>query len=348
MSVEGFAACDLGMGCEEAGACYAERMGEPRRCGMPTAEPAVCGDVAWCGLPAGHELLHKAPWHAVTADGVYEMPAEAYHADPVLEGSLSSSGARRLLPPSCPAKFQWWRENDEPSTRDQERGSAAHRVLLGVGPDVIAVDAADWRTKAAREAAAAAREQGLVPVLAAEYDRTLAMVEALREHPTAGALFAPDTGVPEAVLVWTDQETGVRRRAMLDWFPNAVGGRILLPDYKTTTEADRDAVERTVARWRYHMQLTWYRDGLLALGLAESVACFDVFQEREAPYLVHVAELDERAIAIGAYENSRALAIYAECERTGIWPGFGSGPDGNDPTLVGLPAWEERKYEELV
>jgi len=33
----------------------------------------------------------------VTAPGVYDIPAEAYHADPVPGGSLSASGARDLL-----------------------------------------------------------------------------------------------------------------------------------------------------------------------------------------------------------------------------------------------------------
>lgn len=38
----------------------------------------------------------------ITEPGVYDLPAEVYHADPVEGGSLSSTGARKLLPPSCP------------------------------------------------------------------------------------------------------------------------------------------------------------------------------------------------------------------------------------------------------
>src|SRR5258708_26204894 len=45
--------------------------------------------------------------------GVYGIPADAYHADPIEGGSLSSSGARRLLPPGCPALFR----QDRKSTR---------------------------------------------------------------------------------------------------------------------------------------------------------------------------------------------------------------------------------------
>ncbi len=34
----------------------------------------------------------------ITAPGVYVIPADDYHADPVPGGSISASGARRILP----------------------------------------------------------------------------------------------------------------------------------------------------------------------------------------------------------------------------------------------------------
>jgi len=37
----------------------------------------------------------------ITEPGVYALPADVYHADPVAGGSLSSSGAKKLL--ACPA-----------------------------------------------------------------------------------------------------------------------------------------------------------------------------------------------------------------------------------------------------
>ena len=47
----------------------------------------------------------------ISADelGVYDLPAAAYHRDPVEGGSLSASGAKKLMPPSCPALFKAWR-----------------------------------------------------------------------------------------------------------------------------------------------------------------------------------------------------------------------------------------------
>jgi hypothetical protein len=47
----------------------------------------------------------------ITEPGVYDIAEDHYHADPVPGGSLSNSGAKKLLPPSCPAKFAYEREH---------------------------------------------------------------------------------------------------------------------------------------------------------------------------------------------------------------------------------------------
>jgi hypothetical protein len=45
----------------------------------------------------------------ITKPGIYPgVPDEVYHADPVEGGSLSSTGARKIL--DCPAKFKWERD----------------------------------------------------------------------------------------------------------------------------------------------------------------------------------------------------------------------------------------------
>ena len=49
----------------------------------------------------------------ITEPGVYEMPAEEYHADPVEGGSLSSTGARRLLE-MAPARWRYEQAHPSP------------------------------------------------------------------------------------------------------------------------------------------------------------------------------------------------------------------------------------------
>jgi hypothetical protein len=265
------------------------------------------------------------------------MTAEEYHADPVPGGSLSSSGARLLLPPNCPAKFRHDQDHGQQHKAVFDFGQAAHLMVLGEGPEIVIVDADDWRTKAAREQRDEARDNGAVPLLRREHDEIRAMADALRQHPLAAALFNPDHGQPEQTLIWRDRPTGVMRRARLDWLPDPGPGRLIIPDYKTCRSAEPEALARAVHSYSYHQQADWYRAGARALGLADEHAAFVfVCQEKTAPYLVTVVELDAATLRIGAARNRRALEIYAECSRTGRWPGY-----GDDIAYLSLPPWAE-------
>src|SRR4051812_35256773 len=100
----------------------------------------------------------------VTEPGIYpDLSNDDYHADPVPGGSLSSSGARSLL--ECPAVYRHQRDHGRPNKAHYDIGHAAHMLVLGAGPDIYPVDAADWRTKAAKEEAEQAREFGMTPLL---------------------------------------------------------------------------------------------------------------------------------------------------------------------------------------
>jgi hypothetical protein len=279
----------------------------------------------------------------VREPGVYELSDEAYHADPVPAGSLSSSGARRLLPPSCPALFRYWADHREPPKAEYDFGHAAHKVVLGAGPDTVVIDAADWRTKAAKAERDEAYAAGKVPILRHEHEHVLAMARALAEHPVAKVLFDSLCGKPEQSLFWIDGAADIWRRARLDWLPEGRGGRLIIPDYKTTSCASREALERSVASFGYHQQAAWYLDGVTALGLGNDPAFLFVAQEKTPPYLVNVVELDAVALRIGRDLNRDAMAIYAECAATGRWPGY-----ADDVELVSLPRWVTNNHLQEV
>jgi hypothetical protein len=265
--------------------------------------------------------------------GVHDIPAAAYHADPVEGGSLSSSGARRIL--ESPAKFRY-EQDHPPASRDVfDFGHAAHKLVLGIGPELVVVDATDWRTKAAQQARDEARGAGYVPILMADWHRVEAMSNAIREHPLARVLFA-DVTAHEQVLVWRDEETGVMRRAMLD----CRRGRVVV-DYKTSTCAAPDAFAKSVAAYGYHQQDAYYRDGVTALGLDDDPAFLFVVQEKDPPYLVAVYDLDDEALRIGRERNRLALQRYRDCVESGLWPGYSA-----DIETIALPRWAERQHEE--
>lgn len=276
--------------------------------------------------------------------GVYPgIPERFYHADPVPQGSLSSSGARKLLPPSCPALFRHEQMNGQPRKRTFDLGSAAHRLVLGEGADIHIVEAPDYKTKDAREERDFAHADGAIPLLRKEYEQVSAMAEALRSHPIAGAIFQPGAGKPEQSLFWKDPQTGVICRARLDWLPTPVKDkRLIIGDYKSAASAEPRALAKAVADHGYHQQDDWYRMGARALGIGDKDTSFVfVFQQKTPPYLVTVVELDAVARKVGHERNRRALEIYARCVETGQWPGY-----CDDIHYLSLPAWAERQHDE--
>lgn len=273
-------------------------------------------------------------------DGAYaDVPEDVYHAD---VDSLSSSGARRLLPPSCPAIFKHERDEGRPPKAEFDFGHAAHKFVLGEGAEIISVDADDWRTKAAREVRDQAYADGKVPLLARDVAKARQMAEKVHQHPIAGPLFR--SGQPEVSLYWTDKKTGVRLRARPDFVPDNGTSRLILADYKTSNSALPRAFAKSAADYGYHQQDPWYVDGAIATGLGgDDTAFVFVVQSKTPPFVVTVMELDPTAIALGRRLNRRAIDIYAECNRTGIWPGY-----GDHVHLINLPTWAEHQQEDIL
>lgn len=276
----------------------------------------------------------------VTEPGLYSLRPEHYHADPVPGGSLSSGGARRMLPPSCPARFQAYIMQPYRS-RPMELGIAAHRLVLGTGPDIDVLMFPDYTAKAAQRAAADSRVAGRVPVLSREWDQIRAMRDAIAGSPETGDLLgaAADRGTSEAAIFWTDPGTGGWCRTQLDWLPHPHAmRRAVIIDYKTTVSADRSAIEREISNYGYHQQADWCLRGVDALGLADwspdpAVFAF-IFQEKTPPYLTRLVQLDAEAMMIGRERNDLALRRWAQCRETGEWPGYGGGT-----MVASLPRW---------
>lgn len=284
----------------------------------------------------------------ITEPGVYELDDETYHDDPVPGGSLSNSDAKLLLPPSCPAKYRYVRDHGRPPKRAFDVGHAAHKLVLGAGPELVAVAGTGkagpdtWATNVDKERVAAVRERGAVPLHPAEMVLVQAMADALRAHPIAAALFDPEHGQPEQSLFWVDQETGVWCRARPDWLPAPRAGRMVVPDYKTCDRADLDSLSKDIYKHAYYRQAPWYLDGVRALGLADDDAAFVfVCQEKEPPYLINIIEPDAEALAAGRARNRHAREVYRDCAATGIWPGYSS-----DIELISLPRWATYQLEE--
>ncbi|MCK0517903.1 PD-(D/E)XK nuclease-like domain-containing protein [Williamsia sp. DF01-3] len=256
---------------------------------------------------------------APTEVGIYaDIPDAVYHAD---RNSLSSSGARKLLPPSCPAIFRYEQDQPPEIKTEFEFGHAAHTLVLGKGADLVDVGFDSWATKASKEARDAARAAGKTPLKSEDYAKAHAMAAAVKRNPVAAALL--ENGTPELSMYWDDPETGSRLRCRPDWLTHTTTGRPLCVDYKTTAKSAQPAAfGKSAADFGYHQQAPFYLDGLEANGLADAAFLF-VVQSKVAPYLVSVVELDPEAIALGRDLNRAAIRLFADCMATDTWPSYG-------------------------
>ncbi len=254
-----------------------------------------------------------------------DVPEADYHQD---RDSLSVSGAKTLL--KAPALYRW--QLDHPVHKDVfDFGSAAHELVLGVGPGITIIPATG-RAKADQEAHKAAKEaayaEGKTPVTAEQNEHIQAMAEALKSHTLAARLLSE--GRPEVSAYCLDEPTGVMRRGRFD----LLGARIL-SDYKTAVSAEPSAFARAAATVDYHQQAAWYLDLARDLGHPSGAFGF-IVQEKTPPYLVSVVELDDASVQLGRARNRRALERFRDCTASGYWPGY----QRNDaPTTVSLPRW---------
>jgi hypothetical protein len=273
----------------------------------------------------------------ITEPGVYyDLPDDVYRAQ---TDWLSVSGAKKLLKPSCPAKFKAsiGVEDHKPQF---DVGKAFHTKVLGDGPEVVVVTAADWRSKDAQLQRAECYTTGKVPLLAPEAAVVDAMAAAVSAHPVAKHLFT--AGKAEVSLFWVDEATGVKCKARLDYLPDPVEGRrLLVPDLKSAVSAEPGEFSRNAARYKYVGQEVWYCDGIEALGLGTDPAFLFVAVEKEAPHVVTVGQFNNDDRKLSAALNDKARRIYAACLATDTWPGYSDGIAD-----LSLPAWHHYEMEE--
>ena len=151
-----------------------------------------------------------------------------------------------------------------------------------------------------------------------DYLRALEVRDAVNSHPVAQKLLARK-GERETVVQWTDAETGLACKCRFDYL--ITDGRPTNVDAKSTGSARLDswAYSAHIAKWKYHGQAGYYRDGAkAALGL--DVATKHIAVQSQPPYEVHVFTLSPDMVWQGSDLAHRLLAELAACQESGEWP----------------------------
>lgn len=275
----------------------------------------------------------------ITKPGLYPDLSETDYREQT--DWLSVSGAKKLLPPSCPAKFKATIGVEEHKPQ-YDVGKAFHREVLGDGPDICAYDGDSWRSKDAREFRDAAYAAGKVPLLAEDAAVVSAMAAAVLSHDVAPLLFKG--GTAEVAAFWVDETTGVKCKARFDYLPEKQPGRrLIVPDLKSAVSASPKDFGSASARYGYVMQDQHYMSGLRHLGVDDDPVMVFVVVEKDVPYLpavIQFSEPDERRLVAAQLE--KALRLYRDCLAADTWPGYPG------ITQAHLPNWHLYELEELT
>ncbi len=306
--------------------------------------------------PAEAETAELATAHddALPADGThYDVPAGRYHRWPAASNSFLGQLDR------SPAHARHWVDHPAAATPDMAFGTAVHAAVLE--PDLFAATytvagRCEANTAGAKRCGNSARPttdgrqlcgvHGKAAtfadagrVLTADDAAVLAaMRAAVGRHPVAGPLLALG-GPTEVSIVWADEATGVRCKARVDRVASNDVATVAV-DLKTTRDASPAGFGRAALDRGYRRQAAFYLRGLAAVGFPADAFAF-VAVEKDAPHAVAVYQLRPADLADEQADVDRLLARFAECVRSGVWPGYAD----DAAVALELPDWVARRRE---
>lgn len=250
--------------------------------------------------------------------GIYEgIPNESYHAGP----GISKTGLWTIHT-KTPAHFKFPRVKEETTASKaiKDFGNGVHLAILEPelfegkvvrGPD-------DRRGNKWTDLAEVCKLDGRILLTSKQYDDVLAIRDAVHANAWINSIITGGKSMTEASAYWIDEETGELCRCRPDLDREDI--RIVV-DVKSTASAHPDAFARSVIDYGYHAQEAHYSDGLRALGRELDGFVFLAW-EKEPPYAFAVYELPPSIVEEGRAIMRKSLNTYAECKRTGEWPGY--------------------------
>ena len=245
-----------------------------------------------------------------------KMSNHDYHAGP----GLSKSGMDRLA--MSPEHYRSYLVEPREETKALRVGSALHKLTLEpdtFGDEFAVAPHADRRTKEGKAVYAAfeAESAGKMVLSFDEHDLASKMARSIRTRKLpAAAIGAP--GEAEVSLFWKDPSFGTLCKCRPDYLRD--DGLVI--DIKTTEDARLSRFERSAETYRYYVQAAFYIQGAEAV-TGERVKDFlFIVVEKSPPFAVACYFADAEMIFAGHEEVRRCLALYEECEASGVWPGY--------------------------
>lgn len=285
----------------------------------------------------------------------YDLPAEAYHADPCVQPSLSRSVAFTLAQRSA---LSGWLEhprlnpNFKPrvSTPEMEFGTLAHEIILCDEQRIVEVKEKSWKGKAAQLVRAAAKAEGKIAALSHQLEKARLLRQyALVQIKAAGFLDEFTRAKSEVTVIAKRDDVYLRARfdKLLIDPPEEKSQRMhsevaVWFEVKITHDANPAIVGRVVGDKGYDLQRVFYVDVLSCFEkrFAGKVRVVFLFIEPNAPFLLSPGELTNVSLAIGTSRYDRALARWKRGRSKGEWPGY---CEGQGAFMIDAPVYLQRQ-----
>lgn len=266
----------------------------------------------------------------ISEAGVYQLDMDAYHGNPCVGPSLSSSGLAKILAQS-PAHY--WDEsplNPDRNFYEESKtlnfGKASHALTLGdptfdaeffVCPHdkLNANPGKQWHDGWKAAVAAGTEKRTLVKLY--DFETIKLMAEEFKRSPQVGGAFKG--GKPEQSFIWpvdvpnSDGETvKVWLKSRPDWTP-ADPKQSWLIDYKTAADLRQREFSLNAFKFNYHMQAAMQVDAVEAVMGIKPLGIAHVGQEKTPPYLAELRIFTPEQIMLGRIRYQRALQMFADC-----------------------------------
>lgn len=260
--------------------------------------------------------------------GIYDIPFEEY----LKIDAFSKSGADQIQ--KSPMHYQAYLRDGIEDTSSMILGRATHSGLLEpkkfYDSYIARPEGLDLRTKIGKEAFAElqAANPGKEMLSHDQYQQVDRMIHEVYSHAVASQLLT--SGKAEQSLVWVDPEHKVLCKGRADY----IRSDNVVIDIKTTVNASPKEFERSIGKYRYHVQNCVYSYGLQQI-LGSALESYIIIAiESDSPHGIGIYTLDDKTIDLGRALYRANLETYAECLKTGKWPGY-----SQEIKTLSVPPW---------
>lgn len=259
----------------------------------------------------------------ILSQGIHlDVSAAEYHA-----AAGVSNSALKIFGSQSPAHYRASLDEPREETDAMKKGTIFHKCILEVskfGEGVSHFTRPEGMKFTTKDGIAWRDTHSTLPILTADEQRNmLGARKAVYSDPIAAALLN-GRGTNETSVIAKHSSTGLTLKIRPDRLTEDKDGRPWILDLKSTDDVRRFSY--TARDFYYDQQGVFYPDVADMAGVQDALFVFLVV-ELEPTYRIHgvrLVQLDDETQRKARENYERLLLQWAQCEESGVWPGYPS------------------------